>query len=314
MENANATNTNPIPTPQAEPPKKIRRVGSFSFGLALIFSGVLLLVKMVMPSFDIMAILRFAPALLIVLGVEVLSYAAIPNVKLKYDWLGILLCFVLLCGVGVVSVFGGYLVYFQPEEVLAFQENAAAEEKKVNDLLSADHALADKIYDVTYEIYRGDFMQPITHLYVTLYRDTCADKAAFAAVAREILDTCKAGGIEPDTFRMDTLERDMQDGDVTYSMHLSTDWQRNTSAARMEEAVWASYYYNGNEFSSYEELEDYRDELTRDTLAEEYYEQHGEYPSEEWLDEAVSEPLPPVGEETVIPEPTSVPIVETKPE
>jgi len=60
--------------PAAAPrPKKVRRVGTVAFALLLIAAGILLLVQQFVPDFDLLAIVRFAPVLLIVLGAEVLS-------------------------------------------------------------------------------------------------------------------------------------------------------------------------------------------------------------------------------------------------
>ena len=75
-------------TPAA--PKKVRRVGRVAFALLLIAAGVLLLVQQFVPQFDLIGLVRFAPVLLIVLGVEMLVWSAKPDVKDKFDWLSVI--------------------------------------------------------------------------------------------------------------------------------------------------------------------------------------------------------------------------------
>ena len=71
-------------------PKKVRRVGSIAFALVLIAAGVLLIVYQLVPQFDLLKILKFSPVILIALGIEMLVYSARPDVKVKFDWLAML--------------------------------------------------------------------------------------------------------------------------------------------------------------------------------------------------------------------------------
>ena len=79
----------PMPPLREEPPKKVRRAGTFTLGLVLVAAGVLLVLSSVLPSFDMRWALRLAPVVFIGLGIEVLIYAARPDVKLKYDGVSI---------------------------------------------------------------------------------------------------------------------------------------------------------------------------------------------------------------------------------
>ena len=78
----------PVQNSPAEPPKKVRRVGTMAFAVLLIAGGVLLLAQQFMPKANLLAVLKFAPVILIVLGIEVLVYSTKPNVKLKFDCTG----------------------------------------------------------------------------------------------------------------------------------------------------------------------------------------------------------------------------------
>ena len=73
-------------------PKKTRRVGTLAFALVLILAGVLLMIYQLVPGFDLLWILRFSPAILIVLGIELLFYSSKPDAKVRFDWLSMLGC------------------------------------------------------------------------------------------------------------------------------------------------------------------------------------------------------------------------------
>lgn len=51
---------------------RIRRVGSVTFGIVLIVTGILFLVHLFLPRFEYGMIFQFWPLILIVLGIEVL--------------------------------------------------------------------------------------------------------------------------------------------------------------------------------------------------------------------------------------------------
>ena len=77
-------------------PEKQRRVGTFTLGVVLVVSGILMLVSMFWPHLDWAWVLKCSPLILIGLGVETLL-AAKGGGKVKYDWVGMVLCFVLVC-------------------------------------------------------------------------------------------------------------------------------------------------------------------------------------------------------------------------
>lgn len=68
-----------------------RRVGTFTFGLILVATGLGMLAALFWPQLDLTLLLRLSPLALISLGVEVLL-AARDGEKLRYDWAGMLLC------------------------------------------------------------------------------------------------------------------------------------------------------------------------------------------------------------------------------
>ena len=77
-------------------PERQRRVGTFTLGFVLVISGGLMLVSMFWPQLDLAWALKCSPLILVGLGVETLL-AARGGGKVKYDWVGMVLFFVLVC-------------------------------------------------------------------------------------------------------------------------------------------------------------------------------------------------------------------------
>ena len=68
-----------------------RRVGTFTFGVVLVAAGLVMLVSMFAPQLDMAWALKLSPVALVSLGAEVLL-AARNGSRVKYDWVGMLLC------------------------------------------------------------------------------------------------------------------------------------------------------------------------------------------------------------------------------
>lgn len=286
------------PNPAPEPPKKIRRVGTFTLGLVLVAAGVLLLLNSFVPGFDLRWALRLAPVVLIGLGIEVLIYSARPDVKLKYDGVSIFLCIVLLCGAGCAAVAGRVWEYYDPAVTLAEEQLRADCEARTTELLAAQPGLRDKIADISANVelhYIRDSQDGAVpqagdtlNLYVTVWPEACATREEFAALARAVMDACAADGQPYTTYRFDTLQRDVYDGMVTYELYVNGDWQRTAGADALARNVQETYWYNDSGFTSYDDMHNYQQEMLRQDLVDEYYEKFGESPSAEWLDEQLA--------------------------
>lgn len=77
-----------------------RRVGTFTLGVVLVAAGCGMLASLLWPALEIGWLLKASPLILVALGVETLLSAK-GGGKIQYDWLGMLLCF-LLVGAGLV--------------------------------------------------------------------------------------------------------------------------------------------------------------------------------------------------------------------
>ena len=91
-------------------PEKQRRVGTFTLGVVLVVSGVLMLVSMFWPQLDWAWALKCSPLILIGLGAETLV-AAKGGGKVKYDWVGMVLCFILVCAALCLYAMAWWLLY-----------------------------------------------------------------------------------------------------------------------------------------------------------------------------------------------------------
>ncbi|MCI7734147.1 MAG: hypothetical protein MSK39_05075 [Dysosmobacter sp.] len=90
--------------------QKPRRVGTFTLGVVLVVSGGLMLVSMFWPRLDLTWALKCSPLILIGLGAETLL-AARGGGKVKYDWVGMVLCFVLVCAALCLYGLAWWLLY-----------------------------------------------------------------------------------------------------------------------------------------------------------------------------------------------------------
>ena len=77
-----------------------RRVGTFTLGVVRVAAGSAMLVSRFWPRLELGWLLKASPLILVALGVETLLSAR-GGGKIHYDWLGMLLCF-LLVGAGMV--------------------------------------------------------------------------------------------------------------------------------------------------------------------------------------------------------------------
>ena len=78
-----------------------RRVGTFTLGAVLVAAGCGMLASLLWPQVEIGWLLKASPLILVALGAETL-FSARGGGRVKYDWLGMLLCFLL---VGAAMVF-----------------------------------------------------------------------------------------------------------------------------------------------------------------------------------------------------------------
>ncbi|KAF5056925.1 hypothetical protein DSECCO2_362240 [anaerobic digester metagenome] len=95
-----------------------RRVGTFTFGIVLVIAGLTMTSALFFPSLDFQLLMKLSPAVLILLGIEVLLSTR-KGGRIKYDWLGMLLCFVIvILALGVF--FTSWAMIHFPKEYLCW--------------------------------------------------------------------------------------------------------------------------------------------------------------------------------------------------
>ena len=288
----------PTPNPVPQPPKKVRRVGTFTFGLLLVAAGVLLILRALMPTLDLRFVVSLLPVALIALGIEVLIYAARPDVQLRYDGVSIFVCILILFGVGGSSVMLQLWNEYGPSARVAEMRLGDELQSDATAALRAAPGLGDNIYDVSVVL---DFNHGVTNpatetvqpgdraqLDGTGHQGRRSSALEFAAMARQVVDACQADGLPFNEYRFDTYTCEVPDGTVTYSLDMETAWQITAGADALAENVYQSYWYDGNAFSGYENMANYQQEMIRQDLIEDYQEKFGESPTEEWLEEQMS--------------------------
>ena len=87
-----------------------RRVGTFTFGMVLVVSGLAMLVSMFFPQLEFTWLLQLSPLALISLGVETLL-AARGGGRVNYDRVGLLLRVPIVCTAPVLFAAAGWLVH-----------------------------------------------------------------------------------------------------------------------------------------------------------------------------------------------------------
>lgn len=111
MKTAEKTNS----SPQMEKATKdnsapTRRIGTFTLGWVLVAAGIVMILALFCPKKDFRWMLKLSPVILISLGTEVLLGSR-KKERLKYDWVAMLLCFVIVCAALVMFALAWLMLY-----------------------------------------------------------------------------------------------------------------------------------------------------------------------------------------------------------
>ena len=285
----------PVQNSPAEPPKKVRRVGTIAFAVLLIAGGVLLLAQQFMPKANLLAVLKFSPVILIVLGIEVLVYSTKPNVKLKFDWLGILGCAFILVVVGTAALMPMAWKWLGIDNRTA--ENRL-EQQVVDSMyqqLSADPELKSQISSMYATAYfnhidpeNEDYtLQPgdTLILYLIFRQDAAGNEQEFAANCAAIAQAAKAAGWNFTTMNFGTEENV---GGVydTYRAEFPQSFADGLTTEQLAKRVQKSYYYDYACYDSKEARDNAIKADLREQISNRYADEHDDvYPSDDYLNE-----------------------------
>ena len=244
--------------PAQEPPKKVRRVGTVAFALLLIASGFLLIAQQFLPNFDLLYVFRFAPALLILLGIEVLIYGTNTKVQMKFDWLAITGSAVTLCIVGAATLAPYVWQYMGPANAAA--ENAY-EHRFTDGLYNAmndDPALKSRISNLYVSVSLNHYGDTTLQDGDNVYAEAClgntyyATAEDFAADCLRIYQAAKKADIPVRNYSFYT-DTDRSNTARGYNLDFLASYAEGLTAADLAKNVHETYYYNGD---AYDTLED----------------------------------------------------------
>ena len=285
----------PVQNSPVEPPKKVRRVGTIAFAVLLIAGGVLLLAQQFMPKANLLAVLKFSPVILIVLGIEVLVYSTKPNVKLKFDWLGILGCAFILVVVGTAALMPMAWKWLGIDNRTA--ENRL-EQQVVDSMyqqLSADPELKSQISSMYATAYfnhidpeNEDYtLQPgdTLILYLNFRQDAAGNEQEFAANCAAIAQAAKAAGWKFTTMDFGTEENV---GGVydTYRAEFPQSFADGLTTEQLAKRVQNGYYYDYDCYDSKEARDNAIKADLREQISNRYADEHDDvYPSDDYLNE-----------------------------
>lgn len=211
---------------------KVRRVGFFTLGIALILTGGCIAASLVLKDFPLLTVAKLAPLVLVALGVEVLwANARKGDAQLKYDLLSMFVCFVLICASMCAATVPILLRYYGPEREYTERRLEQELEQQVHEKLPAGSVLDGYSY---VDLNRMEFDKDMTladlktedmvRLNLTL-AGTYADENAFAEACAQLLPTLRELGVDQVDFRS-------ENGDDQWELQIGGVFQMDVRLVR----------------------------------------------------------------------------------
>ncbi len=278
-------------------PKKVRRVGTVAFALLLIAAGILLLVQQFVPDFDLLAIVRFAPVLLIVLGAEVLYYSAKPDVEVKFGWLSILGCAFTLMVVGCAALIPLMWDYAGPARDQARTRYNGELQNAAYEALTDDPDLKARVNSLRVNVWFNHFERTdytlqssdTVELAVELLPDTYADAEAFAADCYAITQALEQAGLPVTDYQFNS-QTGPSDSGVHYSLHYLASFAEGLTADQLAGRVNCTWQYEGNVYGSEAERDNVVKAILREEVIAAFQDaNNGEYPGDEYVEQEVEQ-------------------------
>lgn len=274
-------------------PKKTRRVGTLAFALVLILAGVLLMLYQIVPTFNLLQIVKFSPVILIVLGIEMLVYIAKPDVLVKFDWLAMLGTAFTLCVVGAAALLPLAVSEWGPARSSAISRIETEKVDALYSALTADPELKAKTGYCGVNVW---FNHGAGGSYTLQSGDDCvlnttltgpyADAESFAADCIGIMQLAADKDLGFTSYHFSSDE-DTDDG-ISYYLDCVASYPAGLTAAQVAQRVTESYHYDGYSFSSEADRDEYIKTRLRDDIAEEYANAHDDvYPDDDYVDAEV---------------------------
>lgn len=237
---------------------KVRRVGFFTLGIALILTGGCIAASMILPDFPLFTVAKLAPLVLVALGVEVLwANARKGDAQLKYDLLSMFVCFVLICASIGAATLPILLRYYGPDREYTERRLEQELEEQLNEKLPDGVVLDGYSY---VDLNRMEFDREMTladlktedlvRVNLTL-AGAYADENAFAEACAQMLPALRELGV-------DQVDFHSENGDDQWELQIGGPFQMNASAQEL--AVQVTHmvrYWEDDRYTWWDE-----DELT----------------------------------------------------
>ena len=209
---------------------KVRRVGFFTLGIALILTGGCIAASMILPDFPLFTVAKLAPLVLVALGVEVLwANARKGDAQLKYDLLSMFVCFVLICASMGAATLPILLRYYGPDREYTERRLEQELEEQLNEKLPDGIVLDGYSY---VDLNRMEFDKEMTladlktedlvRVNLTL-AGAYADENAFAEACAQMLPALRELGV-------DQVDFHSENGDDQWELQIGGPFQMNASA------------------------------------------------------------------------------------
>lgn len=237
---------------------KVRRVGFFTLGIALILTGGCIAASMILPDFPLFTVAKLAPLVLVALGVEVLwANARKGDAQLKYDLLSMFVCFVLICASMGAATLPILLRYYGPDREYTERRLEQELEEQLNEKLPDGIVLDGYSYvnlnrmEFDREMTLADLKtEDLVRVNLTL-AGAYADENAFAEACAQMLPALRELGV-------DQVDFHSENGDDQWELQIGGPFQMNASAQEL--AVQVTHmvrYWEDDSYTWWDE-----DELT----------------------------------------------------
>ena len=228
------TTAQAAPETAPKPPVKVRRVGTFSLGLMLVAIGAIQLAQIFMPNVNVLSVVKYAPVVLIVLGIEVLIYAARPDVKIKYDGISIFLCIIIMLTAG--------------------EQYKKSVQKALSNIPNAHDFVHDYSIDVSSESWFMDMPVGTMHatVYLTMNYGAQTTAEEFVRDCMKVMDAVNATDIPVGYYRFDVYQSNLTDGEV-WSVWLD-EWEMHGNLQNIAAHVDTMYYVDGDAYTSLDDV------------------------------------------------------------
>lgn len=265
-------------------PQRVRRVGSFTLGVALILTGGCIALSMVRPDFPILTAARLAPLVLVALGVEVLwANARKGDARLKYDLLSMFVCFVLICASLGAATLPLLLRFYGPEREYTEQRLERELEQKLYETLPAGSVQDGYSY---VDLRRVEFDEDMTlaelkaedrvEVNLTLSGEY-ADENAFAQACAQLLPALRDLGVNQVNFSAENTED-------RWTLEIGGPFQMNSDAGQLAGQVTHEVRYAADDQDSWwdpDELNAYLAERAQQAQQEDQMEDETQAPTVE---------------------------------